>query len=103
MVPFLLQWRLYYNNNIRNANLWFIKYNFYADQHRHITLKTTDSNYVYYDSRGATVGERGPMPWMPAYIAVPNLLGLISIETSDFRNSYKNTSIHIDTHDKRES
>jgi hypothetical protein len=36
--------------------------------------KTTDSNYVYYDCRGSTVGDRGSMPWMPAYIAVPNLL-----------------------------
>jgi hypothetical protein len=31
-----------------------------ADQHRHLTKKTTDSSYVYYDCRGATVGERGP-------------------------------------------
>jgi hypothetical protein len=47
-------------------NLWSINYNVYADQHRHVIKKTTDSNYVYYDFRGATVGDRGPMPWMPA-------------------------------------
>jgi hypothetical protein len=51
----------------------------YADQHRHVTLKTTDSSYVYYDCRGATVGERGSMAWMPAYIAVRNLLSMISM------------------------
>jgi hypothetical protein len=33
-----------------------------------IPLKTRDSNYVYYDCRGATVGDRGSMAWMPAYI-----------------------------------
>jgi hypothetical protein len=58
MDPFLLQWRLY-NHNIRNSNLWSIKYVF-ADQHRHVTKKTTDSSYVYYDCRGATVGDKGP-------------------------------------------
>jgi hypothetical protein len=73
MDPFLLQWRLY-NHNIRNANLWSINYNVYADQHRHVTLNTTYSNYVYYDGRCATVGERGSMAWMSDYIAVPNLL-----------------------------
>jgi hypothetical protein len=78
MDPFILQWRLY-NHNIRNANLWSIKYNVCADQHRHVTKKTTDSSYVYYDCRGATVGDRGPMAWMPAYIAVPNLLRMISM------------------------
>jgi hypothetical protein len=56
--PFLVQWRLY-NHNIRNANLWSLKYNVYADQHRHVTLKTTDSIYVYFDCRSSTVGERG--------------------------------------------
>jgi hypothetical protein len=63
------------NHNIRNDNLWSIKYNVYADQHRQLTVKTTDSNCVYCDCRcrGATVGDRGSMPWMPAYIAVPNL------------------------------
>jgi hypothetical protein len=50
MDPYLLQWRPY-NHNIRNENLWSIKYNVYADQHRHLTKKTTDSNYVYYDGR----------------------------------------------------
>jgi hypothetical protein len=44
---------------------------------RHVTIKTTDSNYVYFDCRGATVGDRGSMAWMPAYIAVPNLLSMI--------------------------
>jgi hypothetical protein len=58
---FLLQWRLYNHNSIQNANLWSIKYNAYADKHRYVTLKTTDSNYVYYDCRGATVGDRGSM------------------------------------------
>jgi hypothetical protein len=51
----------------------------YADQHRHVTLKTTESNHVYYAFRGATVGNRGSMAWMPAYIAVPNLLSMISM------------------------
>jgi hypothetical protein len=60
MDPFPLQWRLYYNHNIHNSNLWSIKYNVYADRHRHITKKTTDSSYVYYDCRGATVGDEGP-------------------------------------------
>jgi hypothetical protein len=78
MDPFPLQWRLY-NHNIRNSNLWSIKYNVYADGHRHITKKTTDSSYVYYDCRGATVGERGSMAWMPAYIAVSNLCIMISM------------------------
>jgi hypothetical protein len=36
--------------------------------------KTSDSNYVYYDCRGATV-----VPWMPAYKAVQNLLSMISM------------------------
>jgi hypothetical protein len=76
MDPYLLQWRLY-NQNIRNENLWSIKYNVYADQHRHITKKTTDSNYVYYDCRGANIGNRGSMPWMPAYIAVPIYLLMV--------------------------
>jgi hypothetical protein len=83
MDPFLLQWRLY-NHNIRNAKLWFIKYNVYADQHRHVTKKTTDSSYVNYDCRVATVGERRSMAWMPAYIAVPNLLSMISMVISLF-------------------
>jgi hypothetical protein len=78
MDPYLLQWHLY-NHNIRNANLWSIIYNVYADQHRHVTKKTTDSSYVFYDCRGATVGDRGSMPWMPAYIAVSNLLSMISM------------------------
>jgi hypothetical protein len=59
MGPYLLQCRLYYHN-IRNENLWFIKYYVYADQHRQVTKKTTDSNSLYYDCRGATVGDRGP-------------------------------------------
>jgi hypothetical protein len=79
MDPFLLQWRLYINN-IRNANLWSIKYNVYADQHRHVTKKTTDSSYVYYDCRGATVGYRGSMALIPAYIAVGNLLIMKSMD-----------------------
>jgi hypothetical protein len=66
-----------YNHNIRNENLWSIKYNVYADPHRHVTKKTTDLNYRYSDCRGATVEDRGSMPWMPAYIAVPNLLSMI--------------------------
>jgi hypothetical protein len=49
-----------------NENLWSIKYNVYADQHRHVTLKTADSNYVYYDCRNAKLGDKGPMAWMPA-------------------------------------
>jgi hypothetical protein len=67
MDPCLLQWRLY-NQNIRNENLWSIKYNVYADQHRHVTKITTDSNYIW-------------MLWMPAYITltVPNLLIMISM------------------------
>jgi hypothetical protein len=48
MDPFMLQWRLC-NHNIRNVNLWSIKYNVYADQHGNVTVKTTDSNYVYYE------------------------------------------------------
>jgi hypothetical protein len=79
MDPVLLQWRLY-NHNIRNAYLWSIKYNVYADQHRHVTKKTTDSSNVSYDCRGATVGDRGSMAWMPAYIAVGNLLSMISMQ-----------------------
>jgi hypothetical protein len=59
--------------------MWSIKYNVYADKHRQVILKTTDSNYVYYDCRGAAVGDRGSMAWMPAYIAVPNLLSMISM------------------------
>jgi hypothetical protein len=35
-----------------------------------VYYQTTDSSYVYYDCRGATVGERGSMAWMPAYIAI---------------------------------
>jgi hypothetical protein len=69
MEPYLLQWRLY-NHNIRNENLWSIKYNVNADQQRHVTKKTTDSYDIYYDCRGATVGGRGSITWMPAYIAV---------------------------------
>jgi hypothetical protein len=72
MDPFPLPWRLY-NHNIRNSNMWSIKYNVYADQHIHLTKKTTDSSYVYYDCRGATLGDRGSMAWMPAYIAVSHL------------------------------
>jgi hypothetical protein len=34
---------------------------------------------VYYDCRGATVGDRGSMQWMPAYIAVSTLLIMISM------------------------
>jgi hypothetical protein len=78
MDPFLLQWRLY-NHNICNSILWSIKYNVYTDQHRHVTKKTRDSSYAYYDCRGATVGDRGSMAWMPAYIAVGNLLSMISM------------------------
>jgi hypothetical protein len=78
MDPFPLQWRLY-NHNIRNSNVWSIKYNVYADQHRHITKKTIDSSYVYYHCRGATVGDRGSMEWMFAYIAVSNLRSMISM------------------------
>jgi hypothetical protein len=80
MDTFPLQWRLY-NKNTRNSNLWSIKYNVYADQHRHFTKKTTDSSYVrvYYDFRGATVGDRGSMAWMHAYIAVSNLRSMISM------------------------
>jgi hypothetical protein len=81
MDPYLLQWRLY-NHNIWNENLCSIKYNVYADQHRHVTEKTTDSNYVCYDCRGVTLGYRGPMPWMPAYIAVQNLFSMISMDDS---------------------
>jgi hypothetical protein len=40
---------------------------------------------TYYDCRGATVGDRGSMPWMPAYIAVPNLLSMISMGISQKR------------------
>jgi hypothetical protein len=79
MDPCLLQWRLYNHTNIRNSNLWSIKFNVYAEQHRHVTKKTTDSSYLYYDCRGATVGDRGSMVWMPAYIAVGNLLSMISM------------------------
>jgi hypothetical protein len=59
-------------------------------QHRHVnvTLKTTVSNYEYYDSSGATVGKRGSMAWMPAYIAVPNLL-------SKNKNKNKNKNIYF--------
>jgi hypothetical protein len=78
MDPFPLQWCLY-NQNICNSNLWSIKFNVYADQHRHVTKKTTDSSYVYYDCIGATVGDRGSMAWMPAYIAVSNLRSIISM------------------------
>jgi hypothetical protein len=68
-----------YNHNIRNSNLWSIKYNVYADQHRHVTKKTTDWSYVYYDCRGATVEDKGSMAWMPAHIAVSNLCSMISM------------------------
>jgi hypothetical protein len=78
MDPFPLQWRLY-NHNIHNSNLWSIKYNVYADQHRHVTKKTTDSSYVYYDRSGATVGDRGSMAWMLAYKAVSNLRSIKSM------------------------
>jgi hypothetical protein len=78
MDPFPLQWRLY-NHNIHNSNLWSIKYNVYADQHRQVTKKTTYSSYIYYDCRGATEGDRGSMAWMPAYIAVSNLCSMISM------------------------
>jgi hypothetical protein len=106
MDPYLLQWRLY-NHNLRNENLWSITYKAilgivvsrdghsrechtrdcrsrdgrctHADQYRHVTKKTTDSSYVYYDCRGATVGDRGSMAWMPAYIAVSNLRSMISM------------------------
>jgi hypothetical protein len=46
MYPLPRQWRLYivFSHNIRNANLWSIKYNVYAHS-------------VYYDCRGATAGE----------------------------------------------
>jgi hypothetical protein len=39
----------------------------------HSILQTTESHSVYYDCRcrGATVGERGYMAWMPAYIFCP--------------------------------
>jgi predicted RNA-binding protein with PUA-like domain len=47
-----------------------------------MSIKTTDSNYVYYDCRGASVEERGSIAWMPAYIAVPNLLSMISMRAS---------------------
>jgi hypothetical protein len=57
------------HHNIRNSNLWSVKYNVYADQHRHITKKTTDSSSVYYDCGGATVGVKRSMAWMFAYIA----------------------------------
>jgi hypothetical protein len=80
MDPFLLQWPLC-NHSIRNANLLSIKYNVYADQNRHVTKKTTDLSYVCYDCRGATVGDRGYMA-MPAYIAVGNLLIMISMVPS---------------------
>jgi hypothetical protein len=85
MDPFPLQWRLY-NHNIRNSNLCSIKHNVYADQHRHITKKTTDSSYVYYDCRGATVGDRGSMACMPAYIAVSNLRSMISMVNTRIEN-----------------
>jgi hypothetical protein len=62
MDPCFLQWRLY-NHNIRNANLWSIKYNVYADQHRHVTLMTTYSNYIY----------------RIMIVEVPNLLSMISM------------------------
>jgi hypothetical protein len=81
MDPFPLQ-RCLYNHNIRNSNLWSIKYSVYADQHRHVTKKTTDSSYIYYDCRGTTVVDRGSMAWMPAYIAVRNLRSMISMNTT---------------------
>jgi hypothetical protein len=89
MDPCLLQWRLY-NHNIRNENLWSIKYNVYADQHRHVIKKTTELNYIYYDCRGATVGDRRSMPWMSPYIAVPNLLSMISMIPTQ-------TTVHVYT------
>jgi hypothetical protein len=51
----------------------------YAGQHRHYILWTADFHSVYYDCRGATVGDRGSMAWMPANIAVPHLLSMISM------------------------
>jgi hypothetical protein len=80
MDPFPLQWRLY-NHNILNSNLWFIKYNVYAGID---TLQKRPQIRVTYimivDScRGATVGDRGSMAWMPAYIAVSNLRSMISV------------------------
>jgi hypothetical protein len=38
---------------------------------------------IIVDCRGATVGDRGSMAWMPAYITVPNLLSMISMICSD--------------------
>jgi hypothetical protein len=77
MDPYLQQWRLY-NHNIRNESLWSIKYYVYAVQHRHVTKKTTDSNYICYDCRGATVGDGGP--WRGCLLkAVPNFLSMISM------------------------
>jgi hypothetical protein len=55
--------------------------------------KTTDSSYVCYDCRGATVGDRGSMAWMPAYIAVSNLRSMISM----VRNCALN-SVHTHAH-----
>jgi hypothetical protein len=83
MDPFPLQWRLY-NHYIRNSNLWSIKYNGFAYLHRHVTKKTTDSSYVYYDCRVATVGDRGSMAWMPAHIAVSNLRSMISMVRTEW-------------------
>jgi hypothetical protein len=84
MDPFPLQWRLY-NHNKRNSNLCSIKYNVYAYQHRHVTKKTTDSSYIYYDCRGATVGDRGSMAWMFAYIAV-NVVSNANVAIFYYRN-----------------
>jgi hypothetical protein len=68
----------------RNSNLWSIKYNVYVDQHRHVTKKNTVSRYLYYDCRGANVGDRGSMAWMFAYKAVSNLRSMISMPFSGF-------------------
>jgi hypothetical protein len=57
--------------------MWSIKYNVYM----HPSINT-DSNYVYYDCSGTTVGDRGSIACISAYIAVPNLLSMISTRKS---------------------
>jgi hypothetical protein len=56
MGPYLIQWRLY-NHNLRNENKWSIQYNDYADQHWHVTKKTTDR--ILYIMIVEAVGDKG--------------------------------------------
>jgi hypothetical protein len=72
MDPYLLQWRLY-NYNIRIEYLW--------PKNIMSMLTSIDTllkrpqiqiMYIMIVCRGVTVGDRGSMPWMPAYTLFQN-------------------------------